>query len=293
MRKKPPIYRLSFIDSPRLEPFKHRRTNIYGRDWRQLFKTVIIRIDLARVKITAHKPSALKAFRVALGRAVIFYGNIKDAALRIWLTNLAEFFIMKLSAKAGKFLRRWKPSVIRWFLAFKRWLTTPLFGISLLILGVFAGVLTSPVQALYENPQPPYYAAPKPLKTLPDTKLPPQDEVVAIATSVAVAAPSIPVSVPVAVSTDAKSYALSQVGAVQFACLDSLWTKESGWRVDAYNPSGAYGIPQSLPASKMASFGADYLTNPITQINWGLSYISAVYQNPCNAWAHSVALNWY
>lgn len=99
--------------------------------------------------------------------------------------------------------------------------------------------------------------------------------------------------VPVTASTDAQSYALGQVGAVQYACLDSLWTKESGWRVNASNPSGAYGIPQSLPASKMASFGADYLTNPITQVEWGLSYIGAVYGTPCSAWAHSVAFNWY
>lgn len=269
MRKKPPIYRLSFIDSPRLEPFKHRRTNIYGRDWKHLY--VKIKKFSQPFKITAHQFPA-SYFFWAGKRAVIFYG------------------MLKLLAKASMDTKR-RNRLKKAIFAFKRWLTTPLFIISLLILGVFAGILTSPVQALYENPQPPYYAAPKPLKTLPDTKLPPQDEVSAV--SVATITPSIPVSVPVAVSTDAKSYALSQVGATQFACLDSLWTKESGWRVDAYNPSGAYGIPQSLPASKMASFGADYLTNPITQINWGLSYISAVYQNPCNAWAHSVALNWY
>lgn len=100
-------------------------------------------------------------------------------------------------------------------------------------------------------------------------------------------------SVTPAASTDAKSYALSKVGSAQFSCLDSLWTKESGWRVNAYNSSGAYGIPQSLPASKMASEGADYLTNPITQVNWGLSYIQSVYGTPCGAWAHSVAYNWY
>jgi hypothetical protein len=80
----------------------------------------------------------------------------------------------------------------------------------------------------------------------------------------------------------------------QFGCLDRLWTKESEWRVRATNPSsGAYGIPQSLPAGKMASAGADWRTNPRTQIRWGLDYISERYGSPCAAWAHSQARNWY
>jgi uncharacterized protein YabE (DUF348 family) len=82
-------------------------------------------------------------------------------------------------------------------------------------------------------------------------------------------------------------------GADQFSCLVSLWNKESGWRVDAANPSGAYGIPQALPGSKMASAGADWQTNPATQITWGLQYISGVYGTPCAAWGHSQATNWY
>ncbi|NUU14069.1 lytic transglycosylase domain-containing protein [Curtobacterium pusillum] len=82
-------------------------------------------------------------------------------------------------------------------------------------------------------------------------------------------------------------------GTDQYNCLVSLWNKESGWRVNAYNPSGAYGIPQALPGSKMASVGADWQTNPATQITWGLNYISGVYGTPCGAWAHSVANNWY
>jgi hypothetical protein len=60
----------------------------------------------------------------------------------------------------------------------------------------------------------------------------------------------------------------------QFSCLNSLWTKESGWKVSASNPSGAYGIPQSLPGSKMASAGSNWQTNPATQITWGLNYIA-------------------
>jgi hypothetical protein len=80
----------------------------------------------------------------------------------------------------------------------------------------------------------------------------------------------------------------------QFSCLSSLWTRESNWLYTATNPSsGAYGIPQSLPASKMASAGADYRTNPVTQIRWGLGYIKQVYGTPCAAWAHSQSTGWY
>lgn len=82
-------------------------------------------------------------------------------------------------------------------------------------------------------------------------------------------------------------------GADQYNCLVSLWNKESGWRVNAYNPSGAYGIPQALPGSKMATAGADWQTNPATQITWGLNYISGVYGTPCGAWGHSQSFNWY
>jgi len=79
----------------------------------------------------------------------------------------------------------------------------------------------------------------------------------------------------------------------QYSCLVSLWNRESGWRWDAENPSGAYGIPQALPGSKMASAGADWQTNPATQIKWGLGYISQVYGTPCNAWAHEEAVGSY
>jgi hypothetical protein len=80
----------------------------------------------------------------------------------------------------------------------------------------------------------------------------------------------------------------------QFSCLDSLWTSESGWRVNADNPSSsAYGIPQALPGSKMSSFGADWATNPITQIRWGLDYISSRYGSPCSAWSFKAGRGWY
>ena len=70
-----------------------------------------------------------------------------------------------------------------------------------------------------------------------------------------------------------------------FSCLNNIWTRESGWVYNAENPSGAYGIPQALPGSKMASAGADWMTNPATQIRWGLGYIKSTYGDPCSAWA--------
>jgi len=80
----------------------------------------------------------------------------------------------------------------------------------------------------------------------------------------------------------------------QFPCLDKLWKKESGWNYRAENrSSGAYGIPQSLPGSKMAEFGDDWETNPATQIKWGLDYIEGRYNTPCGAWSHSQSTGWY
>jgi hypothetical protein len=79
----------------------------------------------------------------------------------------------------------------------------------------------------------------------------------------------------------------------QWVCLDNIWMRESGWSTTAENPSGAYGIPQATPGSKMASAGADWLTNPATQIAWGLSYISNAYGTPCQAWDFWQAHLWY
>jgi hypothetical protein len=78
-----------------------------------------------------------------------------------------------------------------------------------------------------------------------------------------------------------------------FGCLLKLWNQESGWRYDAENASGAYGIPQSLPGSKMASAGADWRTNPATQIKWGLTYIKGIYGNPCGAWSFELSNGYY
>jgi cell wall-associated NlpC family hydrolase len=83
-------------------------------------------------------------------------------------------------------------------------------------------------------------------------------------------------------------------GSTQFAYLNLLWQQESGWNPAATNPrSGAFGIPQALPAAKMASAGLDWATNPYTQIIWGIGYVKATYQTPQAAWAHELAYGWY
>jgi hypothetical protein len=80
----------------------------------------------------------------------------------------------------------------------------------------------------------------------------------------------------------------------QFSCLDPLWEHESRWSVTAANPgSGAYGIAQALPGSRMASAGPDWQTSAATQIRWGLQYIKDTYGSPCAAWSHSQATGWY
>jgi hypothetical protein len=97
----------------------------------------------------------------------------------------------------------------------------------------------------------------------------------------------------------AKAYAFGlltemKYGDDQYSCLVKLWERESNWRHTARNKSsGAYGIPQALPGTKMASEGPDYLTNPETQIRWGVKYIKGRYGSPCGALAHSDKLGWY
>lgn len=94
--------------------------------------------------------------------------------------------------------------------------------------------------------------------------------------------------------SDARAYAKSSVGTSQFSCLDILWDRESGWRTAAENrSSGAYGIPQALPGSKMASAGDDWRTNPVTQVKWGLRYIEGRYGSACNALQHFYNVGWY
>jgi hypothetical protein len=82
--------------------------------------------------------------------------------------------------------------------------------------------------------------------------------------------------------------------ASEFGCLDPLWEHESGWSVTADNVgTGAYGIPQALPGSRMASAGPDWQTDAATQIKWGLEYIKDTYGSPCAAWDHEQATGWY
>lgn len=114
----------------------------------------------------------------------------------------------------------------------------------------------------------------------------------------AVAAPSRP-SAP-SNPTEAQAIARSLMASMygwgddQFGCLVSLWSRESGWNVYAENSSsGAYGIPQALPGSKMSTAGADWATSATTQITWGLGYIAGRYGNPCGAWDHSESAGWY
>jgi hypothetical protein len=106
-------------------------------------------------------------------------------------------------------------------------------------------------------------------------------------------------SAPAAPSGSPQQIAAAMLGSFgwsssEFGCLQSLWNAESGWNPSASNPiSGAYGIPQALPGSKMASAGPDWQSNPATQIKWGLGYIKQVYGSPCAAWSHEQSTGWY
>ncbi|WP_369405589.1 transglycosylase SLT domain-containing protein [Streptacidiphilus neutrinimicus] len=92
-----------------------------------------------------------------------------------------------------------------------------------------------------------------------------------------------------------QALAASIIGnATQFSCFSHIVTRESGWNYQATNPgSGAYGLVQALPGSKMASAGADWRTNPATQIRWGLNYMNSRYGSPCGAWSFWQANSWY
>ncbi|NUU23385.1 MAG: transglycosylase SLT domain-containing protein [Streptomycetaceae bacterium] len=93
---------------------------------------------------------------------------------------------------------------------------------------------------------------------------------------------------------DPKAIARSMMSDTQFQCFSNIVTRESGWNPYAVNKSsGAYGLVQALPGSKMATAGADWRTNPATQIKWGLSYMNSRYGSPCGAWSFWQAHNWY
>ena len=106
-------------------------------------------------------------------------------------------------------------------------------------------------------------------------------------------------SLPTVAASDVQQYAHAQVlkrgwSEADFTCLVKLWNRESHWNYKALNRgSGAYGIPQALPGSKMASAGSDWETNPDTQVDWGLGYIAGRYSTPCGAWNHSQSSGWY
>lgn len=109
-----------------------------------------------------------------------------------------------------------------------------------------------------------------------------------------VGAPAVPAPTP----GSAKAIARDLVSArgwsdAQYDCLVAIWDRESGWNVHAANPSGAYGIPQALPGSKMASAGPDWQNNATTQIKWGLGYIAGRYGTPCGAWSFWQSNGWY
>lgn len=93
---------------------------------------------------------------------------------------------------------------------------------------------------------------------------------------------------------EVQAMARQMVPADQFQCFSNIVDHESTWNYRASNPSsGAYGLVQALPGSKMASAGADWQTNPATQIKWGLNYMNDRYGSPCGAWSFWQANNWY
>jgi hypothetical protein len=101
---------------------------------------------------------------------------------------------------------------------------------------------------------------------------------------------------PMGAKKVAKSILIDEYGfnEKQYQCLNTLWTKESHWNYKARNKrSGAHGIPQALPASKMSVVSTDWRTNPVTQIRWGLRYITIRYETPCKALAKHKRSNYY
>jgi uncharacterized protein YabE (DUF348 family) len=111
---------------------------------------------------------------------------------------------------------------------------------------------------------------------------------------VAPAAPTAPAPSPGTAKAIARDLMAQRGwGSMQYDCLVSLWDVESGWNVHAANPSGAYGIPQALPGSKMSTAGPDWQNSATTQIKWGLGYIAGSYGTPCGAWSFWKGHGWY
>jgi soluble lytic murein transglycosylase-like protein len=93
--------------------------------------------------------------------------------------------------------------------------------------------------------------------------------------------------------TGARAYVKSRIGATQYNCINPLWARESKWNPLAGKPAGAYGIPQAFPGSKMAKFGSNWLTSPLTQVKWGIWYVNGRYGSACGAWQFWQAHGWY
>ena len=111
---------------------------------------------------------------------------------------------------------------------------------------------------------------------------------------IATSAPTpVPTPVPDTVA-NARAYARIRLDARQFSCVDVLWESESNWKPWATNATtGAYGIPQSLPPTKMATAGRNWRTSPMTQVTWGLQYIAVRYGTACQAWTFRISHGWY
>jgi hypothetical protein len=93
--------------------------------------------------------------------------------------------------------------------------------------------------------------------------------------------------------SNARTYVKNRIGARQYACIDAVWTRESEWNPLAGDPNGAYGIPQAFPGTKMAAFGSNWRTSPLTQVKWGLAYVDERYGSACGAWDFWQAHGWY
>jgi len=105
---------------------------------------------------------------------------------------------------------------------------------------------------------------------------------------------STPASQPPPAASGSAQADAQQIFGSQYSCAANIIERESGWNVYATNPgSGAYGLPQALPGSKMAAFGADWQTNPATQLEWMLNYVNSTYGGACAAWSFWQAHSWY
>jgi hypothetical protein len=93
--------------------------------------------------------------------------------------------------------------------------------------------------------------------------------------------------------SNARIYTKNRIGAYNYGCIDKIFAYESKWNPRAGTPSGAYGIPQAKPGSKMAAFGANWRYSPLTQVKWGIWYVNSRYGSACSAYAHIQSTGWY